>query len=289
MEKDKDQENVSFRDFIYYDFQRIGSFISQIDEFGEIKETNVNFSSEKSRSTMPPEVDAKVSVGVVSTSAKLEKNQYERSVSKARFDSFDPHWRKANQFLDLIEAENFVQRDLNNTRTGQFLYARGTLEIMNMEFIKSILSQNSLVDALIGEATGNTAEKKIIRKNMKTVMEIVKLMPFGISARIFGDIKTVWGSLRPDFLTIPIDDIPLHYGSTVHGSWGMIGITGAVSHRFGETQDSSSSSESDPDYLQVINRELANAARQMIGRKDAEVGVTPLLIFRELSRANHIA
>lgn len=106
----------------------------------------------------------------------------------------------------------------------------------------------------------------------------MQLLPHGIQGRLIGDLqRTVWFTLREDGLSTNAADVFLKHGSHIAGSWNIVGIVDAL--------PSFAFSPQSPfeDGMQKAIADLGASLRPAVGRPNDAWGMTPLLIFREVS------
>jgi hypothetical protein len=102
---------------------------------------------------------------------------------------------------------------------------------------------------------------------------------------IVTDDFAVWATAVEEALVAPISDLILKHGQKVVGRWSMLGILDALPFdqaemmspleavRVGMTQESVSN----------VALQMAPSIRQALGRPLLSYGMTPLLVFREVS------
>jgi len=140
---------------------------------------------------------------------------------------------------------------------------------------------------------GNRKERAKVRYAQKPAVEtsaaamafeILKIMPHTVQATIRGKDWTVWSSLREDSLVIPGSDLLLKHGVAVAGSWNMLGVLDAVPDEGEENTINQILAAISLGAIggQIVGQ-LAPAVRQLLGRPATAFGMTPLLIFREVS------
>jgi hypothetical protein len=94
----------------------------------------------------------------------------------------------------------------------------------------------------------------------------------------------VWALLRDEYIAGSSSDLALRYGMAIDGEWSLLGIVDAL------PADQGTSQTFDPSVLaaiagNAIAGEIAKVARiaRAMGRPWNAFGLTPLLIFREVS------
>lgn len=268
----------SVYDVLYADLTRIRLFNSQFSQYGHITE-----------------LTREISTSEGSTSGfdlKVMKTDTEQEETTAIAKKYDTQYVAPLTFLD--NAKGMFVKDLTDAKIGQFVLIAGTLTILDLIMMKDAWSLSSVKNLI---ATGaktavvqNAQNREQRRQAAKSVggesslmnfmFEMLKIMPHSTQAVLKTAAGEVWSSLKPDaFITQP-SDLTLTHGAQVRGTWNMVGILDAK-----------------PDYLefdkpdevkaQSIIGNLASIiqplARQQLGRPEGAYGVTPVLIFREVT------
>ena len=109
-------------------------------------------------------------------------------------------------------------------------------------------------------------------------MEFMPLLPHGIQARMVDILnKSVWFSLREDGLSTSPGDVFLKHGSNIAGDWNVVGIVDALPSNGYQPKSPFE------DGMQKAIADLGSNLRPAFGRPNDAWGMTPLLIFREVS------
>jgi hypothetical protein len=299
-----DQRSNSVFDFLYHDSRRIASFLAQFETHGVLQQVKATESVDhtgSSKTTASAGVDVvtvmRGGVAIDGTVTDEERDTAERT--------YDPLWTNARTFLNFLADRDMINRELSKARIGQFVLATGALAAFDLGILKEAWKLPAVKDVVLKGASaqtpqdaiqGNRKERAKARYAQKasdtseTLMafEMLKIMPHTIQATIRGQDWTVWSSLREDSLVIPGSELLLKHGVGVAGTWSMLGVLDALPHE-GE--------ESTQVYIidqllaavslgaiggQVVGQ-LAPGVRLLLGRPAAAYGMTPLLIFREVS------
>jgi hypothetical protein len=118
------------------------------------------------------------------------------------------------------------------------------------------------------------------------MFEVLPHLPHAGQMHVLGEDFAVWGTVAEGALISPTGDLVLKHGNKVAGEWTAVGIldalpfetdemmTGIEMVRTGMTADNN---------LSKMVLQLAPIVRQMLGRPLLSYGITPLLVFREIS------
>lgn len=128
-------------------------------------------------------------------------------------------------------------------------------------------------------------------KAQRAALELLPTLPHAVQACVFDDEElAVWCSLREEYLTTPASDLLLKHGCRVAARWNMLGILNAHPE---EGANAGTDASLEPIHqglaatrlggLGALIGGIAPPIRQMLGRPATAYGVTPILIFREVS------
>jgi hypothetical protein len=133
-------------------------------------------------------------------------------------------------------------------------------------------------------------QKAAAEKQIGAGLEFLRLLPHAIQSSVRTGENEVWCSLREDNLIVPASELLIKHGHVVAGDWSMVGILDAF------PDEVAPSFETDPErFLAQATAALslgalweaigaiAPIARAALGRPPTSFGMTPLLIFREVS------
>ncbi|MBW6422803.1 hypothetical protein KX729_15200 [Rhizobium sp. XQZ8] len=126
LDVEQDQpENGSVYDFLYYDQTRISSFLAQFDPSGHLTNITNNERAHRSRkknlSTQAAGSAAVVKGSITDFTDTVA--EYGKQVTK----SYDPRWANALAFLDYLEQENLLNREIEASRIGEIVLIKGDL------------------------------------------------------------------------------------------------------------------------------------------------------------------
>jgi len=114
---------------------------------------------------------------------------------------------------------------------------------------------------------------------VSSALEAFKAMPRAIHAHYLTPEATLWSSLQPENLTISAADLTLKYGGEVPGVWQILCVLDA----WAETTE--------PDTIEAWSAgplmdgilTATRALRATMGRPAQWLGITPLMIFRDIA------
>ncbi len=254
-------------DFLYVDARRIAVLSSQFGTDGIL--------TELVRGT---EVTDESSGGLDVKIVKLDNKEGQRTSLQTRFD---PQWLVPLQFL--TRADPLIERNIDVARLGQLVLVAGDLMVLDLDTIKKVLTAPKLKEHFNRQFSGPTPSGPRQAKarglsETELGMELVGLMPHPTQVWMHSGSHTIWSSVETEGLLVSTADLLLKHGSVVSGEWSMVGILDAMP----DISSPSPLAMALPPYLQAT-LSLAPLLRPLMGRPDLAYGMTPLVIFREIS------
>ena len=293
-----DQKQDSVFDFLYCDTRRIGSFLSQFDDAGHLQQI-----IERESATKGTKRSFKVNFGggatVLGTGGSgnigLERGPGEHGY-EASERVYDPLWTNARTFLDYLAERDMIERDIAAARIGQFVLVSGELEVLNLamlrvawedETIKRLMEQEG-EDCL---SAPNRQQRRAQQRNsgkkqdqvtqFDVAIALLRILPHAIQARLQGDAD-VWCNLTDAGLVVSADDLLLKHGIRLAGTWNLLGILDALPDA-GDTAELKATDHGAIGTVGDLLTALAPIGRMLLGRPPRAYGLTPLLVFREVS------
>jgi hypothetical protein len=288
-------QSVSVFDFLYCDTRRIGSFLAQFDDAGHLERVIQRESATKgARRGFKLQVGGGATLAGTGASGNVgvERGPQDEG-TEASERVYDPLWTNARTFLDYIEDRNLLIRDLSKTRLGQFVIASGTLAIFDLAILKQAWTIPSIKKMILAGISAHEAQltrtrqqqQRLANKDAKSIamnagIDMFALLPHTIQAAIKSDNGTCWTILKEDSMIVPGSDVLLKYGIELAGKWDMVGILDSYPQTDDTVQIEAASTITG--LWQVISQ-MAPAIRGILGKPNESYGLTPLLIFREVS------
>ena len=247
-------------DFLYRDMSRINSLVSQLFQ-GAL--TGVTTTSSHANQDCN-----KLRVG-------LPMLHGDNSVSRTETDSVQKTYVPHD--INLVELLSNLQsvlngRPLSDTDTGRLCILTGGLTIRDYRTLKQtapIMFENKEVQDGI-----NPTNKKQGREIAKLLGNILKIVPMGIEFELSTvNGESVIGAAKPDCFVDNVDDIARTFGTSMPGSWSILGITDRIGL------------PGRPVNINPIRKsmdDLAIATRAMYGGSDSQHAIIPILIYRRL-------
>lgn len=309
-----ERQSGSVYDFLYCDERRIGTFLSQFDELGVPTRVSVSESVQKARGRAFKFSAGGGVAGVGNANLTVERGPAVVSGAKTEQRDYDPFWANALALLDYLETNELLRRDLGSVRIGQLVLVTGSLTIMDLTLFKGLWSLPAIRSAILAGSTTQDqsatsaprnrqerranqqrTEQKPVKGNSEALIDgglaLIGMLPHAIQARLATpDTNIVWSSLREDALVVSSADLILKHGAAIAGEWAMLGICDAFpdADASGQLTESgiagamSTLSLRDSPFGQLMY-DVMPSLRPMLGRPFSAYGMTPLLIFREIS------
>lgn len=211
---------------------------------------------------------------------------------------YDPLWTNALTFLDRLNEKGLIQRGLNQARIGQFLLVTGRIAITDLAMIRRSMDLPAIKKLIVPQKQGNRQQRRAAEASgqigptqlQDMAMEMLTVLPHTVQGRIYtntGDV--VWSTLDRSSLVIGPEDLFLKHGVAIGGDWAMLGIVDALPGEYGNLDgELGIMTEIDPEnpggeLMAKLAAAIVPFSKLFLGRPDAAYGVTPLLIFREVS------
>ncbi len=297
----------SVYDFLYHDARRVGSFLAQFDPSGHLTSLKQTEAAE-SGSGMKFSATAGANVAVARGGATLE-DQRTTGEKEMLERAYDPLWTNARALLDFLADRHMIYRDMRQAHIGQFVLASGPLTVMDLTLWKGLwslptvrrvltesaseLSQENSGSSAISQNRSerrhaakktnvNTRQKTPIENQFEAAFEIIGMLPHTVQARLRDDTgASVWCSLREDDLVVSASDLTLKHGATVSGRWNMLGVLDATPEP--STLLDNAGALTGASAFGELMLHLTPAIRGILGRPQSDYGMTPLMIFREIT------
>lgn len=269
-------------DFLYHDARRVGSFLAQFDDSGhlqQIKQTEAVAKTSGNKTTVSGAtgipVVAQGQIASDRTSGKEGREGTERV--------YDPLWTNTRTLLDFLDSRGMIHRDISKARIGQFVLISGSLTILDLTILKGLWEIPHVnIGFIKGPANSIFNAKGVAASDAgyELLLNIFKALPHSVHAGLTDEQKRlVWSTLKEENMVVSSSDLLLKNGVVVSGQWSMLGILDAFPDDM--STDSNAASLTDSPFSEILGS-LAPFLRQL-GRPQQAYGMTPLLIFRQVS------
>ena len=274
-------------DFLYHDVRRVGSLLAQLSDAGlltalretEGKERGVSIAAEA-------KAEGKIPMLAKGGAGGSIEGRYSRTGQLER--TFDPLWQNARKFVDFARE---AARNLNEAQIGQIVSITGAVTIVDFDFLKNFIANKAIMESLLadnGEQDGNRQQRRANKQLQKKpaeppIADLFGLFPYKIQMTLEG-AETVWSTLAEEFLVTEASDLVLKYGRALDGEWTVVGVMDAAPHDFsGDILGDVDFDDGMEAFGMKITNAMAPMARVLLGRPSHAFGLTPLVIYRDIS------
>ena len=136
-------------------------------------------------------------------------------------------------------------------------------------------------------ALGNKGENSK-NNEFEFIMSMLSILPHALQIRLVSEGFNVWCTLNEDFLIGKPSDLLLKHGAFLDGDWNIMGVLDATPwdpnyiNEDGESAEDILAAIAETAIGQIAAR-LFHASRGIIGRPPTSYGITPILIFRDVT------
>lgn len=270
------REPGSVLDFLYYDAQRVGGFLSQFNNYGHLTQlTKGREATERAKTS--DLIDGSVSVPGIAKTRGTYGTENESLDKMNNQETYDPTWVNLLTFLDILQERNMIKRDIDKAGIGQFVLASGELAISDLQLVEKTWKLKSVEKAMRSGTKGRTGNDEL-----SLMLDLISILPHTVQVELTGE-HSVWSSISHKWLSVASSDLFLGHGKEVAGKWNVLGVLDArpdpLSVLSSVTPDFTDGTQFASKLLDV----LAPICRNILGRPPMSFGVTPLAIFREVA------
>jgi hypothetical protein len=267
------QNKDSVFDFLYADRHRIGLYLSQFSEFGNL--TNLVHSRRTG--------DESVLSASIPSLAKGESKKNQQTGIERHYDT---QWSQVLNFLDEVQARKMLRRDIEASPIGGLLLLSGSLYLANMRSFEKTWGAISNDADTSTSQQGNRHARRSARRQEAPPPDISGLKILGsLEQPVFMIFKSgnnrLWSTLDPNNLVGGSADLNLKHGLGVAGQWHILAALDCQPGLGNDVPDGRLCGGGDnvfSDSIVGMWREF----RLVFGRPADCYGVTPIVIMREL-------
>lgn len=297
----EDQIIDSVFDFLYHDGRRVASLLAQFDPSGHLQSVATGRAANEGKNS-----DAGFNAsGGLPGFAKISggnKEHITRSHTEEIQRVYDPMWSNARALLDTVDENGMMQRDLAAAKIGQLVLVTGELSVFDLGLVSGLWAlptvQKQIESGLPEvptlkkgkretiEARASVRLAKLAREQAELgynlFREMAPMLPHTTQAHLTETQgQRLWCTLNAEGLSMPPSEIVLKHGTTLPGEWAMLGILDALPDTV--SLDFRNVTPDGAEMVTKVFESMAPALRTLLGRPEDAYGVTPLMIFREIS------
>jgi len=259
---------ASLFDFFYVDRERVSSLTAQLFGAGVIT------------SVKQTESEGDKAEKALELSVKIAKAKFgaDETFSTSQERLFDASWSLPLNLLDRLQEMSMIKKDIDKARLGDLILASGHIKIFDIAMVQQMMPAAKKVAR--NGVKGSAAKKHA--QELDIAEEIVKFLPTSVQIEMADtEGNLLWTTVNPDNLTIPPGDMMLKYGPIIPGKWHVLGLLDA--HKDGEWEDPDAPYPKDNNEFKDSMSGLSMMMRMQVGRPENSLGITPLMIFREIT------
>jgi len=275
----KEKSGDSVFDFLYVDHRRIGLYLAQFSDFG-----NLTRLVQSRRVTD----DAGLSAGVPGVAKGQTTHGQQEGVER----HYDTQWSEVLTFLDEIQSRNMLEAGVKEATVGGLLLESGKLNILSVRPFERAFGALSEQPVQSTPTSGNRSQRRAAGRQVPQTnrehangLRIMSALDHPIFMVLQSGFDRLWSTLSPDFMVGGSVDINLKYGVALDGTWHVVGILDCrrTYSSFGtETATGRLCGQQDNTFSDAAVS-LWDEYRQVLGRPTDCHGITPLVIMREIS------
>jgi hypothetical protein len=277
--QDREKSDSVF-DFLFVDNRRIGLYLSQFSEFGNL--TNLVESVGTTDATQ-----VRGSVGASSTHIG---GQADSTLHSGVQRHYDTQWVAPLSFLEEIQDRKMLKRSLGDAHTGDLVILSGSLTLANLRVFERTLQMGEGLLPL-STPTGNRAERRrqttqpannAASMAAATGIRFLATLEQPIFMLFVAGTDGLWATIDPTCVVGSASDLHLKHGTTIEGKWHLVGILDCLPS-VGPIAPISRRVVGDKDNTfgeALIG--MLQEHRLLMGRPSDCYGITPLIIMREI-------
>ena len=205
-----------------------------------------------------------------------------------------------------MNQRDLIHKDILNTRIGKFVLSSGQLLLLDLGLLKSSWDKPAIQKLIRASMAADEPKSSLSRSERRALgakgensknsefdllMALLSMMPHALQLRLINSEASLWCTLDEQFLIGKSSDFLLKHGALIDGEWNVLGVLDATpwdpnyKHENGDTAEDILARIAETAVGQVAAR-LFHASRGVTGRPPMSYGVTPILIFRDVSSDN---
>lgn len=260
-------------DIIYCDRTRLIPLISQLNAHGLPKDIVV---TENAGSRGALEAGGTAGWSFAAKAEAKGKIAADISESTSQETQYDPYWATVLAFAD--QAVSLAKRD--DFEIGRLCLVSGSLSAADVsslrDLMKTQLTREGMMVGLMPDGSVKTSDRKEAKKTYDSLHEVITLYSGLVQGILKSGEDEYWMSLEREHLSFSAEEIILKFGSIIPGNWSILGI-----------YDSAPAVTQDVDIpedggIQAMIMGIAPIVRNLVGKKDTQHSITPLMIMREI-------
>lgn len=291
----EEQPIDSVFDILYSDTPRIHSLYAQLFNDGLLTSLRKKFISGETKgntATVQGKIEANAGIPLIA-GGKAEGNiggavKSENTDAEELEQNFDTRLTLVSSFLDRLDELGFIKRNIQQASIGSIVLISGKVSMLDIGFIQDIWDAGiSIFSSQQPQPKQIPIAKTAKKQRDKAIGDLFKKLPKNITLRVVDESDQFWAILDGQHMISKPSSLALMHGSTIKGQWNILGILDAYPDSLNDQEFESIEPEEEilrNNALLDAYAKMFEAMRPMMGRPSSSYGITPLLIFREISR-----
>jgi hypothetical protein len=269
-ERDRESGD-SVYDLLYADHTRVGIYLSQFNDHGALTQLARSVQATDKK-------DFKGNVGFASMGG-------DSSQQTGLTKTFDPRWAQCLALMDELYSRDMINAEHDTANIGEFVLASGSLIVADTETVQR-LYKNPAIRQLAAANAARAAAAGMGNAATDADFEALQEIPPQVQAHLQTSAGVVWSTLRPEGMITPPAEMSMKYGVSVDGRWSILGVKDANPTPPATVADDLKELQlryaDNPFHFHVF--EMVTRLRTWLGRPLNCYGITPLVIFREITK-----
>lgn len=276
VEDQGNQKEEYLIDFLYVDRARIQTLSSQLFENGHLTHTKQSTSTSEA---------AKIGIQGGIPGIVKGKGDHNESFSESVERQFDATWSSTLDVLRELNEKEYLVQDIEHSLLGQIVQLKGNIQINDLRMLEKLWQPMIKINSaqLLNDAKG--AEKAIVKKQIEqntNFAKILELLPHMLIMRMWNSRNAAWSTIEPEYLTINPMDLVFKHGALIPGEWIIVAILDAKPSNIED--DYLTAQINSGSGLTGMMPDLLKSLREGLGRNPEDFGVTPIAIYRKVTR-----
>lgn len=265
-------------DFIYLNRPKLASYSAQLFDDGVL-------TSLKNTKQIQESKGAKFAGNAVVAKADIHGQESNQESSEWLYDS---SWSVPLNVIDRLDEEGFILRNLSQAAIGQMVLVQGKVQVLDVRMLKRMWKPAlGFLQLQLPRTSKQKVEQQKQEQNLRALFEVVEqIQDVSLLLLDMGD-EQAWMTLPVEHMIINADDLAMKHGARVMGEWYVLAVLDAKpeGEETGAMEEVHDDSETMNQKMFVAMRQMSNVIRTIIGRPASAYGLTPVAIFRKVSKS----
>lgn len=272
-------KNGSVFDFLFVDNRRIGLYLSQFSEFGNLTQLVESVGTTDT-------TQIKGSLGASSTQVGAHADSTAHSGVQRHYDT---QWIAPLSFLEEIQSRKMLKHSLSSAHIGDLIILSGSLSLANLSvFAQALKMGEDLIPAPVTSRQERRRYNPQAKADSAATSAINGLKFLGsLEHPIFmlftAGADRLWATVDSTCVVGSASDVHLKHGLTITGTWHLVGILDCLPSVVPPAVPSGRMVGDKDNTFNDALVSLLQEHRLLMGRPSNCYGVTPLIIMRKMN------